>query len=135
LVHVPPSGTWGYRKSGDLIAADAWIRSAREPGLDAAVATTVQRHLAAVGPATPDDIAPWSSIRTPAIRAALASLGPKVRTFTDPPARTLYDVRGAPFPHADSLAVLRLLPERDGTLLAYAPPERVGILSAVHRMT
>jgi len=135
LVHVPPSGTWGYRKSGDLIAADAWIRSAREPGLDAAVATTVQRHLAAFGPATPDDIASWSSIRTPAIRAALASLGPKVRTFTDPRGRTLYDVRGAPFPDADSLAPVRFLPKWDSTLLAYAPPERVRILSEVHRKT
>src|ERR1700716_3662256 len=65
LVHVPPSGTWAHRLSGDLIAAATWIRSAREPALATAVATTVQRHLAAFGPATPDDISSWSSIRTP----------------------------------------------------------------------
>ena len=135
LVHVPPSGTWGYRRSGDLIAADAWIRGAREPALAAALATTVQRHLAAFGPATPDDISSWSSIRTPAIRAALASLGPKVRTFTDPRGRTLYDMKGAPLPDADAAAPVRYLPKWDSTLLAYAPPERVRILAEAHRKT
>jgi len=49
LVHVPPSGTWAHRTSGDLIAADAWIRSAREPALDAAVRLLVRRHLGAFG--------------------------------------------------------------------------------------
>jgi hypothetical protein len=135
LVHVPPSGTWAYRKSGDLIAADAWIRSVREPDLDTAVATTVQRHLAAFGPATPDDISSWSSIRTPAIRVALESLGPKVRTFTDPRGRTLYDLERAPVPDADTPAPVRFLPKWDSALLAYAPPERVRILSEAHRKT
>ena len=135
LVHVPPSGTWAYRKSGDLIAADAWIRAAREPDLEAAVVTTVQRHVAAFGPATPDDISSWSSIRTPAVRAALGSLGPKVRTFTDPRGRTLYDLKGAPLPDADTPAPVRFLPKWDSTLLAYAPPERVRILSEAHRKT
>jgi len=106
LVHVPPSGTWAHRLSGDLIAADAWIRSAREPELDAAVRVTVQRHLGAFGPATVDDISSWSSIRTPAIRAALAGLGAKVRTFADARGRTLYDVKGAPLPSADIAASL-----------------------------
>jgi hypothetical protein len=135
LVHVPPSGTWAFRRSGDLIAADAWIRSAREPELAVAVATTVQRHLAAFGPATPDDISSWSSIRTPAIRAALEGLGSKVRTFTDPRGRTLYDLKGAPLPDADTPAPVRFLPKWDSTLLAYAPPERVRILSEGHRKT
>jgi hypothetical protein len=135
LVHVPPSGTWAFRRSGDLIAADAWIRSAREPDLTAAVAITVQRHLAAFGPATPDDISSWSSIRTPAIRSALEALGSKVRTFTDPRGRTLYDLQRAPRPDADTQAPVRFLPKWDSTLLAYAPPERVRILSEAHRKT
>ena len=135
LVHVPPSVTWAFRKSGDLIAADAWIASAREPELLDAVRTTVQRHLGAFGPATVDDVSSWSSIRTPAIRAALGSLGSKVRTFTDPRGRTLYDLKGAPLPGADSPAPVRFLPKWDSTLLAYAPPERVRILSEAHRKT
>src|SRR5204862_4287500 len=95
LVHVPPSGTWSHRLSGDLIAADAWIGSAREPALEPAVQLIVRRHLGAFGPATVDDISSWSSIRAPAIRAALDALGAKVRTFTDPRGRTLHHLNGA----------------------------------------
>lgn len=135
LVHVPPSGTWTHRKAGDLIAARAWIRGAREPSLDAALRHTVQRHLAAFGPATADDISSWSSIRTSAIRAALTELGPKIRTFTDPRGRTLYDLKGAPLPDGDTTAPVRFLPKWDSTLLAYAAPDRVRILSEAHRKT
>jgi hypothetical protein len=135
LVHVPPSGGWGFRKAGDLIAADAWIRAARRPEVDAAVRHTVSRHLAAFGPATLDDISSWSSMRTPAIRVAIEQLGPKVRTFTDPRGRTLYDLKGLPLPAADTVAPVRYLPKWDSTLLAYAPPERVRILSEAHRKT
>ena len=135
LVHVPPSGRWSYHKAGDLIAADSWIRSARAPVLDAAVRLTVQRHLAAFGPATVDDVSSWSSIRTSAIRTALDELGPAIRTFTDPRGRTLYDLKGAPLPPADTIAPARYLPKWDSTLLAYAAPERVRILSEAHRKT
>lgn len=135
LVHVPPSGTWAHRKAGDLISADAWIRAAREPDVAAAVRHTVLRHLAAFGPATVDDISSWSSIRTPAIRSALAELRSKIRTFTDPRGRALYDLKGAPLPDADTPAPVRYLPKWDSTLLAYAPPERVRILSEAHRKT
>ena len=135
LVHVPPSGTWAHRKSGDLIAADAWIKSAREPEVVDAVRIAVQRHLGAFGPATVDDISSWSSIRTPAIRVALDALGPKVRTFTDPRGRMLYDLKSAPLPPVDTAAPVRYLPKWDSTLLAYAPPERVRILSEAHRKT
>jgi hypothetical protein len=135
LVHVPPSGRWAHRLTGDLIAADAWIRSARQPELEAALRVTVQRHLGAFGPATVDDISSWSSIRTPAIRAALEALGPGVRTFTDPRGRTLYDLNGAPLPGADTPAPVRFLPKWDSVLLAYAPPERVRILTEAHRKT
>jgi len=135
LVHVPPSGMWAFRKSGDLIAADAWIRAARRPEVDAAVRLTVTRHLAAFGPATVDDVSSWSSIPTPAIRGAIEALGAKVRMFRDPRGRTLYDLRGAPLPAAETAAPVRYLPKWDSTLLAYAPPERVRILSEAHRKT
>ncbi|HEV2250251.1 MAG TPA: winged helix DNA-binding domain-containing protein [Candidatus Limnocylindria bacterium] len=135
LVHVPPSGTWAHRLSGDLIAAPAWIRAAREPDLAAAVRLTVRRHLGAFGPASIGDIASWSSIRGPAIRAALDGLGATVRTFADPRGRTLYDIAGAPLPDPDTPAPVRFLPKWDSTLLAYAPPERVRILAEPHRGT
>ena len=89
LVHVPPSGSWGHHRAGDLIAADSWIRALRVPELASAVRLAVERHLAAFGPATVDDISSWSSIRRPPIRAALDELDAKIRTFTDPRGRTL----------------------------------------------
>jgi hypothetical protein len=135
LVHVPPSGTWAHRLSGKLIAADAWIRSARQPELEAAVRIAVQRHLGAFGPAAVEDISSWSSIRTPVIRAALEALGAKIRRFTDPRGRTLYDLTGASLPDADTPAPVRYLPKWDSTLLAYAAPERVRILPEHHRKT
>lgn len=135
LVHVPPSGTWGHHKAGDLIAADSWIRAAGMPEVALAVRLTVRRHLAAFGPATVDDISSWSSIRTPAIRTALDELRTTIRTFTDPRGRTLYDLKGAPLPSADTIAPVRYLPKWDSTLLAYAAPERVRILSEAHRKT
>ena len=135
LVHVPPSGTWGHHLAGDLIAADSWLRTFRVPEVAAAVRFTVERHLAAFGPATVEDIASWSSIRTPPIRAALDELGTKIRTFTDQRGRTLYDLKGAPLPDADAVAPVRYLPKWDSTLLAYAAPERVRILTEAHRKT
>ena len=135
LVHVPPSGTWGHHQAGDLIAAGSWIRSTRVPEVGAAVRHAVQRHLKAFGPAAIDDVSSWSSMRTPAIRTALAELGPKIRTFTDPRGRTLYDLKGAPLPDAGAVAPVRYLPKWDSTLLAYAAPERVRILSEEHRKT
>ena len=135
LVHVPPSGTWSHHKAGDLIAAGSWIRSAHAPAVATAVRRTVERHLSAFGPATIDDISSWSSVRTPAIRTALDELGPRIRTFADSRGRTLYDLQGAPLPDADTIAPVRYLPKWDSTLLAYAAPERVRILSEAHRKT
>ena len=135
LVHVPPSGSWGHHRAGDLIAADSWIKAFRVPELAAAVRFTVERHLAAFGPATVEDIASWSSIRTPPIRSAIDELGTKIRTFTDQRGRTLYDLKGAPLPGADTAAPVRYLPKWDSTLLAFAAPERVRILSEAHRKT
>ena len=44
-------------------------------------------------------------------------------------------MKGAPLPAADTAAPVRYLPKWDSTLLAYAPPERVRILSEAHRKT
>lgn len=135
LVHVPPSGSWGHHRAGDLVAADSWINALRVPEVGAAVRLMVERHLSAFGPATVDDIASWSSIRTPPIRAALDELAPRIRRFTDPRGRTLYDLRGAPLPDPEAVAPVRYLPKWDSTLLAYAAPERVRILSEAYRKT
>ena len=133
LVHVPPSGTFGHRRSGDLIAASLWLRGIRTPSVAVAVQHVVRRHLGAFGPASIEDISSWSSLRTPAIRAAIEQLGAAVRPFADERGRALYDLARAPRPPADSGAPPRFLPKWDSTLLAYVPADRVRILAEAHR--
>ena len=135
LVHAPPSGTWTHRRSGDLVAADRWLGRAKRPAVAPAVRHAVLRHLAAFGPATVEDVASWSAMRTPPIRDAIAGLGRGLREFRDERGRTLYDVARAPRPAGDTEAPVRFLPKWDSTLLAYAPPERVRILAEAHRRT
>ncbi len=132
LVHAPESALFAAERSGDLVAARAALPRMAVPTFAEAVLRTVTRHLAAFGPATVDDIASWTSIRTPPIRAALAALGARVRLFADERGRTLYDLARAPRPSAHVPAPPRFLPKWDGTLLAYTPAERVRILPARH---
>lgn len=128
LVHVPSSGSWSSRRSGEVVAARTALPRMTEPDLDDAVLHTVRRYLAAFGPATLGDVSSWTSIRTPPIRRAIETLGAGVRVFKDDRGRMLYDLAGAPRPPADVLAPPRFLPKWDSTLLAYTPAERVRIL-------
>lgn len=132
LVHVPESGLFAANRAGDVQAARAAIRGIVFPPPADAVARTVTRHLAAFGPATVEDTASWTSIRTPAVRAALAAMGRSVRMFRDDRGRVLYDLARAPRPPEDVSAPVRFLPKWDSTLLAYTPAERVRILPAAH---
>jgi hypothetical protein len=103
------------------------------PAFADAAAHSVRRHLAAFGPATIEDVASWTAIRTPPIKEAIAKLGSAVRTFRDERGRTMYDLARAPRPPAETPAPPRFLPKWDSTLLAYSPPERVRIIAEEHR--
>lgn len=128
LVHVPSSGLWSSRRSGELLAARTALSGLDEPSLADAISHTVRRYLAAFGPATVGDVSSWTSIRTPPIRQAIEALGADVRTFKDERGRTLYDLARAPRPSPDVAAPPRFLPKWDSMLLAYTPAERVRIL-------
>lgn len=134
VVHTPPSGTWRHFRTGGYVAARTWVSGWREPAVDEATDQVVRRHLGAFGPATVDDIASWSSIRTPLIRESLARLRGIIRA-RDPRGRELYDLARAPRPDPETVAPVRFLPKWDSTLLAYAAPERVRILPERHRKT
>jgi hypothetical protein len=133
LVHIPESGLFSANRAGDVIAARVAMPKLEVPPLADAVVHTVRRYLAAFGPSTVDDVSSWTSIRTPPIREAIATLGSEVRVFQDERGRTLYDLAKAPRPDADVDAPVRFLPKWDSTLLAYTPAERVRILPAAHR--
>lgn len=135
LVHAPPSGMWKNFRAGRLITADAWLGERPAPSVEEATVRVVRRYLLAFGPATMDDIASWSSIRTPPLRLALGRLRTSLREFRDDRGRTLYDLARAPRPAAETPAPARFLPKWDSTLLAYVPPERVRILPEKLRKT
>ena len=124
LVHLPPSGTYGFYRGARFVPFEKWVDRAfavpPEP-----MRHLVRRYLAAFGPATIDDMASWMGVKPPAIRRVL-DVAP--RTFRDEAGRLLYDVSRAPLPAEDTPAPVRLLPKWDSSLLAYAPPERARIL-------
>lgn len=133
LVHAPASGAWASRGAREYVAAQRALGRLAVPSFADAAAHTVRRHLAAFGPATIEDIASWTHVRSTPIREALATLRPELREFADERGRTLYDFAKSPRPPADTPAPVRFLAKWDSPLLAYSPPERVRILTEGYR--
>jgi hypothetical protein len=125
LVHVPPSGTWGYWGSAIYAPAHAWLGTVPPVDGDPRV-HLIRRYLAAFGPASTADLNSWSGAT--ALRPALTELEPELRTFRDEGGRRLYDVRRAPLPDPETAAPVRFLPKWDTSILGHAPPERWRIL-------
>src|SRR6267143_2153866 len=119
-----------HRQLGRHIAPPAKLRKVPKP--QDAYALLVRRHLGAFGPATVADIATWSSIRVPNIRAALAKMQ-DLRRFTDDRGRELVDLSRAPRPSTDAEAPARFLAQFDAAILGHAAPERTRILPEAHR--
>src|SRR5204863_7944309 len=74
LVHEPESAFFATNRAGNVVAARVALRRMKAPDLAAAMDRTVERYLAALGPATVEDVSSWTSIRTPPIREAIARL-------------------------------------------------------------
>ena len=96
IVHVPPSGIWGYGGHGVYTAAEGTVAGAPPPP-EEAFDQLVRSYLAAYGPATKQDIGQWAGI--PRLAPITASLERQsLRTFRDEQGRTLYDLPRAPLP-------------------------------------
>ncbi|MDQ2914806.1 MAG: winged helix DNA-binding domain-containing protein [Chloroflexota bacterium] len=119
-----------HRQLGRHTAPPAKLRNAPKP--DAAYELIVRRHLGAFGPATVSDLATWSSVRVPNIRAALARIK-DLRRFTDERGRELIDLTSAPRPSAELAVPPRFLARFDAAILGHAAPERTRILPAEYR--
>jgi hypothetical protein len=123
VVHVPPSGTWGYHKDGVYAPADEWIPGEVPPPSEA-FDHLVRRYLSAFGPATKHDLGQWAGMpRLTPIAEALDRLD--LRIFRDESGRALYDVPRAPLPDPDTPAPVRLVPRFDNLVLAHADRTRV----------
>ena len=119
-----------HRQLGRHVAPPATLRGAPKP--EGAYELVVRRHVGAFGPATVADIATWSSIRVPNIRAALGRMK-DLRRFTDDRGRELIDLSRAPRPSADMAAPVRFLARFDAAILGHAAPERTRILPEQYR--
>jgi hypothetical protein len=123
VVHVPPSGTWGYHGAGVFVAADAVLRG-EPPDADDARNHLVRSYLRAFGPASARDVAQWAGLqRTGPITDTLA--GMSLRTFRDERGKMLYDLPRAPLPDPDMPVQPRLVPRYDNLVLSHADRTRI----------
>lgn len=125
LLHLPPSGTWGFHGSPSLLAMQAWL-GAELPSREEGAEHLVRSYLAAFGPATQQDLLRFAGVRAGDLRAGVEAL--TLRRYRDERGRELLDLPRAPLPDGDTPAPVRFLPKWDSSLLAYAPPERTRIL-------
>jgi hypothetical protein len=130
LVREPADGRWGTKAPAAYGAAP---RPDEAPAFEAAVEAVVRGHLRAFGPAAADDVASWTGLRTPLVRAALERIAPELAEFRDEGGRPLYDLPDAPRPDQETPAAPRLLAGFDSALLAYASAHRARILPDTHR--
>ena len=125
LVWHPAGAHFEHRQLARHVAPPARLRKAPRP--EAAYDLVVRRHLGAFGPASVADIATWSSVRVPHIRAALERL-PRLRRFRDEKGRELFDLASAPRPRAETPAPARFLARFDAAILGHDSAERTRIL-------
>ncbi len=120
VVLVPSESRWSYAGNAPFHDAETWLgRGLAEAGLEA----LIRRYLAAFGTASVKDAQAWSGVRglTPVFEAMRGEL----RTFVDADGRELFDLPDAPRPAEATPAPVRLLPEYDNLLLAFADHARI----------
>jgi hypothetical protein len=123
VVHVSPSGTWGYHGNGVFVAADAVLRGGL-PDPEDAREHLIRSYLRAFGPASAQDVAQWAGLqRTGPITETLAGMG--LRTFRDERGKVLYDLPRAPLPDPETPAPPRLVPRYDNLVLSHADRTRI----------
>jgi hypothetical protein len=130
LIWDPAGARFEHRQLPRRIAAPAALRKAVDP--DSAFDLVVRRHLGAFGPATVADIASWSGVRVPNLRAALPRMN-DLKRFRDENGRELFDLKRAPRPSDDTPAPARFLARFDAAILGHDSAERTRILPAQYR--
>ncbi len=123
LVHVPPAGTWGNHRI-HVTTAERWLGPTRVDAR-AAAALVVERYLAGYGPASKADLLRFTALRAGDVNPGFEELEPRLVRFEAEDGRTLFDLRRAKRPPADTPAPVRFLPEWDHLILGLDDRTRV----------
>jgi hypothetical protein len=123
LVQVPGPDPFGFPAACRFSPADIWLGTPVSVDKGASRETLMQRYLAAFGPATPADAQVWSGLQ--GLREVFEALRPSLVTFRTEDNREVFDLADAPRPSEDSEAPIRLLPEFDNLVMAYADRRRL----------
>jgi hypothetical protein len=120
LVRAPGETRWSYPSNAHFHDAESWLgRGLAEASLE----TLVRRYLAAFGPGSVKDAQAWSGVRN--LGPVFEAMRGELRVFADENGRELFDLPDAPRPAEDTPAPVRLLPEYDNLLLAFADHARI----------
>jgi hypothetical protein len=130
IVHSPTGGPWSHRARPAYVTAPM-----RPPTGDQTPSQQrlVWRYLEGFGPATVADIAQFTFLRRPVVRAALEGMADELEVLEGPSGTTLFDVPDGARPDEDIDVPPRLLGMWDLTLLAYA--DRARVLPEEYRKT
>jgi hypothetical protein len=122
LWHHATGGPWSFGTRPSYIAAKP-----HQPAGDpkASMQWLVRRYLEAFGPASVQDMAQFSTIYRPPVRAAITAMANSLERFEGPDGVELFDVPDGLFPREDSPAPPRLMAMWDSILLAYADRGRI----------
>jgi Winged helix DNA-binding domain len=123
VLHVPPSGIWGYGGHGVYASAAGKVRG-EPPSFEDGLDELATAYLRAYGPASAQDFGQWAGIpRLAPIKESLGRLS--LRAFRDESGKQLYDLPRGPLPNADSPAPARLVPRFDNLVLSHAERSRI----------
>jgi hypothetical protein len=128
LLHSPTGGPWSFGRHAAYVAAPHRLPDAE---FEESVRHLVRRYLAAFGPASVLDIAAFSLLTRPVVRAAVDAIADELVRLEGPDGVALLDLPGAPLPDEDVPAPPRLLPMWDSVLLAHH--DRGRVISPEHR--
>ena len=133
LIHAPGPHTWSYGHRPSYLAAPARSPARETMDADAAMVELARRYLAAYGPATPADLAQFSTLYRPPAKEAFAALTDELVQHTGPDGKPIVDLAGAVIAEEDTPVPPRLLGMWDNALLAHS--DRGRLIPAEHRAT
>ncbi|HVK36739.1 MAG TPA: winged helix DNA-binding domain-containing protein [Microlunatus sp.] len=133
LIHAPGPHPWTYGHRPAYLAAPSPASRSAPVGAGAAMVELARRYLAAYGPATPADLAQFSTLYRPPVKQAFADLTDELVEHTGPDGKPVYDLAGQLIADEDTSVPPRLLGMWDNALLAHT--DRGRLIPAEHRAT